>query len=162
MKREEGSASRTGLAAPLARGLAWCPAPRPATRQSHKVRKAMLVVSFFSFRLPQPSIGQVALFVSTFRLPQQGREHRGAVYVLSQCCGILSIYRCALPPSRNRNDFESQRFSGDFRARPLRQRKNAFKPSSQERSSSRCNACLLFSHLLTVGTKRKSFHGSHS
>jgi hypothetical protein len=88
----------------MAMGLAWCPAPPLARPRSHRVPEAPLVVLVFSFRLPQPSLGRVAFSISAFGVSQHGRERRGAVHVLSQCCGITSIYRRAHFPSRNRID----------------------------------------------------------
>src|SRR6266705_2923806 len=69
-------------------GLAGCPARQPARPGAHRVPKALFVVPVFSFRLLQPSLGQVAFSILAFSVSQHGREHRGALHVLSQCCGI--------------------------------------------------------------------------
>src|SRR5713226_5259535 len=53
------------------------------------------------FVLPQSSLGPVVVFISACCGSTHGRAYLGAVYVLSRCYGILSIYKPAYTQSRN-------------------------------------------------------------
>src|SRR6266853_2080339 len=68
-------------------------APSPRTIQS-----TPSVAEVFSCLLPQSSLGPVAVSISACRGSPHGRAYLGAVYVLSQCYGILPIYKPSTHP----------------------------------------------------------------
>src|SRR5439155_12782876 len=82
--------------------------PSPRTIQS-----TPSVLEVFSCLLPQSSLGTCRCSISACRGSPRGRAYLGAVYVLSQCYGILPIYK---PPAHS---VKESRFSANPRWPPL-------------------------------------------
>ena len=77
--------------------------PSPGTNQT-----TLSVAEVFSCLLPQRLHGPVAGSISTCGCSQHGRAYLEAFNVLSQCRGIIPIYRRHEHPSRNRTFFPTR------------------------------------------------------
>src|SRR6266852_3041593 len=104
-------------------------APSPRTTQS-----TPSVVEVLSCLLPQSSLGPVAASNSASRGSPHGRAYLGAVHLLSECYGILPIYK---PPTH------SVKESPFFSANPPRsgRLRAIFAHRSRSRRLDRDNAC---------------------
>ena len=75
----------------MAMGLAWHPAPRPASPGSHITPKTPLVFLVFSFRLPQPHSGEsLSLFPPLAFLNMEGNVGERSMFSRNAVASLQS------------------------------------------------------------------------